>query len=441
MAGHKAWHGRDQGLRVGVLWPLKHVAGLPLFHQLALPHHRHAIGDLGHHPEVMGDEQDGGAVTGLQLLEQAQNLGLRGDVERGGGLVGNNEGRLQRQRHRNHHALALSARELVWVALENALGLGQAHVAEHLDHALAALRGPQGGVDLDDLVGLPADGHQRVERHHRLLEDHGNAPAADGTDPARRQRQQILAFIDDAAAGHAHVGLGQQAQDGFGHHRLARTGLTDDAKDFPTQHLERDAIDRMRPIGPAGQGHGEVLDGEDGVAHRSRSLGLSASLRPSPTRLIASTVSRMATPGTVTSHQASRRKARPAPIWKPQLIRSGAPRPRKDSADSIRIALATSNEPVTISGDKAFGSTWPTRIGMSRWPATMAACTNSRALMVSTSPRTTLAMGGQLTVAMAMTRLVPEGARMATNTMAKMKDGMVWKNSLTRIKRSSMTPP
>ena len=29
---------------------------------------------------------------------------------------------------------------------------------------------------------------------------------------------------------------------------------------------------------------------EDGVAHRSRSLGLSASLRPSPTRLIASTV-------------------------------------------------------------------------------------------------------------------------------------------------------
>ena len=53
--------------------------------------------------------------------------------------------------------------------------------------------------------------------------------------------------------------------------------------------------------------------------------------------------------------------------------------------------------------------------------------------MVSTSPRTTRAIGGQLTVAMAMTRLVPEGARMATNTMAKMKEGMVWKNSLTRI--------
>ena len=37
-------------------------------------------------------------------------------------------------------------------------------------------------------------------------------------------------------------------------------------------------------------------------------------------------------------------------------------------------------------------------------------------------------MGGQLTTAMATTRLVAEGARIATSTMAKMKEGMVWKN-------------
>ena len=78
---------------------------------------------------------------------------------------------------------------------------------------------------------------------------------------------------------------------------------------------------------------------------------------------------------------------------------------------------------------------------MSRWPATIAACTNSRALMVRTSPRTTRAIGGQLTVAMAMTRLAPEGARIATSTMAKMKEGMVWKNSVTRISTSSTMPP
>src|SRR5262249_53916732 len=48
--------------------------------------------------------------------------------------------------------------------------------------------------------------------------------------------------------------------------------------------------------------------------------------------------------------------------------------------------------------------------------------------------------GRQLTVAMAMMRLSAEGARMATSTMAKMKEGMVWKNSLTRMSTSSMMP-
>ncbi len=115
----------------------------------------------------------------------------------------------------------------MWIALENALGLGQAHVAEHLDYTLAPLRRSQRGVDLDDLVGLPANRHQRVERHHRFLENHGNAAAADSTDTGGRQRQEVLALVDDAAAGHAHVGLGQQAQDSFGHHRLARPGFTD----------------------------------------------------------------------------------------------------------------------------------------------------------------------------------------------------------------------
>ena len=70
MTGAKAWHGGDQGLRVVVLRMPKDVPRLPLLYQPALPHHRHAIGDLRHHPEIMGDEQDGGAVAACSSLSR-----------------------------------------------------------------------------------------------------------------------------------------------------------------------------------------------------------------------------------------------------------------------------------------------------------------------------------------------------------------------------------
>ena len=50
-----------------------------------------------------------------QVVEQLEDLRLRGDVERGGGLVGDEHARAVRQRHRQHHPLAHAARELVRV--------------------------------------------------------------------------------------------------------------------------------------------------------------------------------------------------------------------------------------------------------------------------------------------------------------------------------------
>ena len=47
------------------------------------------------------------------------------------------------------------------------------------------------------------------------------------------------------------------------------------------------------------------------------------------------------------------------------------------------------------------------------------------------SPRTSRATAGQDTMAMAATMLRGEGWKMATSTIAKMKDGMVWKNSVS----------
>src|SRR3546814_18816701 len=86
-----------------------------------------------------------------------------------------------------------------------------------------------------------------------------------------------------------------------------------------------------------------------------RRRGLRLSFNPSPTRLIASTVKRMATPGMAHSHHAVRKKVRLAPIMNPQLMTFGSPRPRKARADSMRMAVATISEPVTLIGDRQLG--------------------------------------------------------------------------------------
>ena len=173
-------------------------------------------------------------------LEQPQDLRPGGDVQRRRRLVGDDQRRLERERHGDHHALTLAAGDLVRVARKNALRLGQTHVCEHLDDAFFAHSWAQLGVNLDDLIGLAADGHQRVQRDHRLLEDHGDATTAHGTDVLGRQRQHVLPLKHHAAQGDANMRLGQQAKDRLGHDGLAGAGLADHAQDFPAHDLERD---------------------------------------------------------------------------------------------------------------------------------------------------------------------------------------------------------
>ena len=103
--------------------------------QPAVAHDSDAVGDLGDHAHVVGDEQHRGAVIALQVADQGQDLLLRGDVERGGRLVRDQQFRLQHQRHRDHDALALAAGQPVRVGGEDALDLGQPDLLHHRQDA------------------------------------------------------------------------------------------------------------------------------------------------------------------------------------------------------------------------------------------------------------------------------------------------------------------
>ena len=146
----------------------------------------------------MGDEQDGGAELGVQLLQEMKNLALDGDVEGGRRFVGDDQRRLVAEADGQHDALAHAAGELMGIALERALRRGHAHAPEQADGAL--MGGPptelaMGPHALDDLLGDALDG---IERGHRVLEDHADRAAAQPPELATTQMGNVATAEDDA---------------------------------------------------------------------------------------------------------------------------------------------------------------------------------------------------------------------------------------------------
>ena len=84
-------------------------------HDLAGVHHRRAVADGGGQLQVVGDEQHRQAAVAAQLVEDRHHLGLGGDVERGGRLVGQQQARLGQQRGGDHDPLQHPAGQLVRV--------------------------------------------------------------------------------------------------------------------------------------------------------------------------------------------------------------------------------------------------------------------------------------------------------------------------------------
>ena len=166
-------------LGVGVLRGGENVPrGAPL-DDLAIVHDADPVGHLAHDAEIVGDEQHGHVELGLELRQELEDLRLDGHVERRGRLIGDEQVRLVGKRHGDHHPLPLPARELVRIAGKAPLGVVDADFVEEVEHALPRRPVGQPAMDLQHLAHLLLDGVQRVERGHRLLEDHRDPVAAD----------------------------------------------------------------------------------------------------------------------------------------------------------------------------------------------------------------------------------------------------------------------
>src|SRR5262249_39749907 len=125
--------------------------------------------------QIVADEKVGEPVSGLERTQELDHLYLDRSVERGGGLVEDDQPRLQYEGAGQRDALALAARQLVRIAI--------AHVGVEpdLDQRLGARPSPPPTVtpQVGDGEALPADLAARLPRGQRavrILEDDLHLP-------------------------------------------------------------------------------------------------------------------------------------------------------------------------------------------------------------------------------------------------------------------------
>ena len=145
-------------------------------------------------------EKQIGEVLLLQLADQLQYLRLDRDVERSRRLVRNQQLGRAGERHRDHHALAHPAGQLMRIVVDAAFGVGNPDHPQRLDGAVASFGARGLLMESNRLADLAADSENRVERGHRLLKDHRDSRAANVAHLGLAEFQQILIFENNFAA-------------------------------------------------------------------------------------------------------------------------------------------------------------------------------------------------------------------------------------------------
>ena len=94
---------------------LEYIGRVAQLHQLAGVHHADAVGYFGHDGNVVGDVKHAHVQVGLDLLDLPQDAVLNDNVQRRGGLVGDNHVGLAGQSHCDNRPLPHSPAELMGI--------------------------------------------------------------------------------------------------------------------------------------------------------------------------------------------------------------------------------------------------------------------------------------------------------------------------------------
>ncbi len=130
------------------------------------------------------------------------------------------------------------------IVVEAVFRPGNPHHAHELDRPFTGRSVVHLHMQPEHLGQLLADGEDRVERGHRLLEDHGDLPAPDGSDlgAVLAELEQVSTFEDDLAA-HDLAGGADELHDRQLGDRLPTSALPYHADDLVLVDVVGDAVD------------------------------------------------------------------------------------------------------------------------------------------------------------------------------------------------------
>ena len=210
------------------------VVALAVLHDGPPVHHRHPVGQVLDHRQVVGDEQIGQAEIALQIQQEVDDPRLDRHVQRRDRLIQCEDLGLQGQRAGDPDALLLPAGELPGVAA----GVGTAQPDD-----LQQLRHPGIGGALVETVGVQGFREEvehrkaRIQRGDRVLKDHLEI-AAQCSPPFGGQRRHVVAQHLDGPGLRA-----REFQDLVQRGRFPRAGLPDDAQRATLLEIEADVVD------------------------------------------------------------------------------------------------------------------------------------------------------------------------------------------------------
>src|SRR5205814_4445357 len=142
--------------------------------------------------------------------------------------------------------LAHPAGELMRILLRPLFRGGNSCERQRLDGTIPGLFSTDAGMDPGDFGDLVSDGENRIERRHRLLEDHRDAVATDAAHRVVGKGDEILSLELDAASRFDPSRRLDQSQNGKRGHRFATTRFPDNADCLSRADIEGDSIYRSR---------------------------------------------------------------------------------------------------------------------------------------------------------------------------------------------------